>query len=379
MRPSPIFAALAILSLPVSALAANQGAPADMPARGSSSTDFAKFTPAPSRNLKIDYAYLDEILNNLVFLTGVSTRQIAPRPYALPGTRFIAEHKSPLRLEGNKIPFSRLKAEHIDTLREYQRELQKVGTDVNIASLSRKEQLAYWYNLHNVTAIMLIAENYPVLQPKNIAIGPGKVPFHDAKVMNVGGVQMSLRDIRENIVFPNWQDANVIYGFFLGDIGSPSLQGRAFNAQNVDQLLDQNADEFVNSLRGFGRGGVSKIYKDVARFYFPNFDTDIRAHFQQHMWDEVYDEMAAIPSLAVNSYEYDIADMEGGHGGLAIGNVTVNGRVAGDSKSYAIASYTNQIKEKSEVLLRQGRIKRGVVTVGDEEPEDVAKPADQPE
>jgi hypothetical protein len=47
--------------------------------------------------------------------------------------------------------------------------------------------------------------------------------------------------------------------------------------------------------------------------------------------------------------------------------VTVNGRPVRDSRAFAIASYTNQIKEKSEILLKQGRLKRGVVIVGDEE------------
>jgi len=214
---------------------------------------------------------------------------------------------------------------------------------------------------------MLIAENYPVMKPSNLLIGEGKVPLQDAKVISVNGSKLSLRDIRENIVYPNWEDPKVIYGFFLGDIGSPSMQGQSFTAENVDRLLDQNANEFVNSLRAFSRGGVSKIYKDVARFYFTNFDSDLRQHFQQYMWDEVYEEFAAVKTFKVNSYEYDIADMEGGHADHVIGNLTINGKPVNDSRTFAITSYTNQIKGKTEILLKQGRIKRGKVIVGYEE------------
>jgi Protein of unknown function, DUF547 len=369
MHPSIFHAGIAFISLGLSssAIASNVPATETAAVSASPSVEFAKFKPQPKSELKIDYTFLDDILNNLVFLTGVSTRQIASKPEAIVGSRFVWEHTSPLRQEGNKIPFSKLNQSHIATLQEYKRELEDLSLSVNIASLSKNEQLAYWINLHNVTVIMLIAENYPVLQPSKLRVGPQKDMMHDAKVISVNGSKISLRDIRENIVFPNWKDAKVIYGFFQGDIGSPSLQGQAFNAGNTEALLQQNANEFVNSLRSFSRGRVSKIYKDAERFYFPNFEKDLREHFQLYMWDEVYEELSKASNLSINSYDYDIADMEGGRGSGVIGNVTIDGKPVTDSQSYAIASYTNQIKDKTKILLRQGKIKRAVVTVGDED------------
>lgn len=368
MRFAVLLSGVAAFSLMISTNAFAQVASADQSAGPALATEFAKFTPNPKSQVKIDYAFLDQILNNLVFLTGLSTRQIAPKPTPITGSRFIAEHTSPYRQEGNKIPFSKLNQEHVTILQEYKRELEDLNASVDIASLPKREQLAYWINLHNVTVIMLIAENYPMAQPSKMQIGPEKAPFQDAKVITVGGTKLSLRDIRENIVFPNWKDPKVIYGFFQGDIGSPTLQGQAFTAENTEKLLNQNADEFVNSLRSFTRGGVSKIYKEAAPFYFANFEQDLRDHFQIYMWDDVAAELAKTESLKINPYDYDIADMEGGHGGVVIGNVTIDGKPVKDSQSYAIASYTNQIKAKSEVLLRQGKITRGEVTVGDEEP-----------
>ena len=219
----------------------------------------------------------------------------------------------------------------------------------------------------------MIAENYPVYQPNDLLIGPEKAAFQDAKVIAVNGTRLSLRDIREQIVFPNWDNPIVVYGFFMGDIGSPPVQSQAFTADNVDKLLRSNADEFINSLRSFNRGRISKIYQDVSRFYFPNFETDLRKHFALYMWDDVLAELAATEKLKIAGYEYAIADMEGGRGGFVVGNVTIandpdapGGRPVRSSQSYAIASFTNQIVAKSKVLLRQGKIKRGVVIVGDE-------------
>jgi hypothetical protein len=189
------FAALAMTC--TSTLAAAPQAPAQPSAQLSMAPEFAKFKPRPSNTLKVDYAVWNEILNNLVFLTGLSTRQIAPKPEALTGTKFVWEHTSPFRQEGNKIPFSMLKPEHIATLQEYKRDLETVSNTVDIAALPENEQLAYWLNLHNASIITLIAENYPVLEPSNLKLGTEKAPLHDAKVIAVAGHMMSLRDIRE--------------------------------------------------------------------------------------------------------------------------------------------------------------------------------------
>jgi hypothetical protein len=365
MQPFTIRSAIVAASLAMTVNASAAAAQAESAVPVSASVDFSRFVPNPKTDMKVDYSVWNDILDNMVFLTGLPTRQIAPKPEAIVGTKSVWEHTSPYRLEGNKIPFSVLKEEHVSVLNEYKRDLEELSTRVDISSLPKKEQLAFWLNLHNMVVITQIATNYPVLQPNRILIGPDKVPLHDAKIISVGGSMLSLRDIRENIVYPNWKDPKTVYGFFLGDIGSPSIQSQAFTADNTDKLLNFNGEEFVNSLRSFSRGGVSKIYKDVERFYFADFDKDLRDHFQQFMWDDVLEELGETGQLKINSYEYDIADMEGGHGPRAIGNVTINGKPVRDSQTRAIAAYTNQVRDKTQTLLRQGKIKRGEVIVGD--------------
>jgi Protein of unknown function, DUF547 len=367
MRPSvheSLFAALLLGGYAVSTYSA---AYAQSPPTGVTQSQFAKFIPNPRNAKRVDYTVWNEILGKMVFLTGLSTRQIAQNVDPLVGTKFIAEHDSPYRLEGNKIPFSLLKKEHLQVLQEYKKDLEAIGTTTDISALPKAEQLAYWFNLHNVTVITLIAENYPVHQPSKLQIGPDKQAFHDAKVIEVAGTKLSLRDIRENIVYANWRDPMVIYGFFHGDIGSPSVQQEAFTAENTQRLLAGGAEEFVNSLRSFTRGGVSKLYKDVAPYYFQNFEQDLRDHFNVVMWENVLADVAKVKTLKINPYEYDIADMEGGRGSFVVGNVTMDGRPVRNSQSLAIATYTNQIVQKTKTLLKQGKITRGEVIVGDEE------------
>jgi hypothetical protein len=340
--------------------------------------DFDKFIPKPTNNKRIDFKFWSDVLQGSVMMTGVSTRQAAPKPSPLTGTRFIWEHKSPYRREGNKIPFSRMDDNHIATLKAYRTELEDISKTVDIATLPKEEQLAYWFNLHNAVVIALIAENYPVVVPSSLKLGPQKQLFHDAKLINVNGTLLSLRDIRENIVFRNWQNPMVMYGFFYGDIGSPSIPTKAFTSENIDELLEQNADEFMNALRGFENGRISKLYKEAAPYFFPNFEKDLRTHFETYMWEDVKKELAKVKAFKVAPYEYEIADIEGGYSPRYVGPLTIDGKPVRDSQSFAMQSFVAQLREKRSVLIAQGRFKRGTVTVEFDIPGDAANPPAAP-
>jgi len=175
-------------------------------------------------------------------------------------------------------------------LTAYRQDLEQIATDYDITQFPRKEQLAFWFNLHNLTVIEQIAKVYPTKRPRNLNVDVNGVTtnFHDAKIMNIKGVPLSLRDIRENIVYKNWRDPNVIYGFFHGDIGSPAIQNYAYTAGRVDDMLKQNAEEFVNSLRGFRlsrstTGQVSEIYETEGAFFFPDWQSGLRTHLLTHV------------------------------------------------------------------------------------------------
>ena len=176
----------------------------------------------------------------------------------------------------------------------------------------RNEQLAYWLNLHNVAVIEALANNYPLRDPSEGPFGSNGAGLQDAKLMTVRGVALSPRDIRERIVYPNWKDPKVIYGFWRGEIGGPSIQRLAFNGSNVDALLAFSAEEFVNSLRGVeafnGALRVSRLYEEAEPFYFSDAGS-LRAHLAQFARDDVKELIGKYEGTAYNRYETDIADL----------------------------------------------------------------------
>lgn len=309
-------AGLAVLAaMPCAAAAQDSEAPAQT---GEAASPFAIFTPTdtPIRH-RIDYGIWDYALKNIVISMGPSSRS---RPYAQPeplGTRLRQGHNSRYRLEGSMVTFSSFESETIESFAEYRRDLESVGDTLDISTLPRNEQLAYWINLHNVAMMEKIAAEWPVRQPREIEVDG--VPLQEAKFITVRGVAMSPRDIREQIVFANWRDPKVIYGFWRGEIGGPALEREAFTGANVSSLLGIAAEDFVNSLRGTQKSGdrlnVSKLYAEAAPFYFPDFQTDLRAHLAEYALEEVTELLNETSEIRASIEEQDIADLAGGSRG----------------------------------------------------------------
>lgn len=279
---------------------------------------FAIFVPTskPIRH-KIDYEIFDFALQNLVVSMGPSSRSV---PYSViqpVGTRLKQGLHSRYRLEGSMVGFSFFNQEVITSFTLYREELQAIGDTIPIHTLPRNEQLAYWFNLHNVALLEKLGQEWPLREPREIMVEG--TPLDDARFITVQGVSLSLRDIREKIVFAHWRDPKVIYGFWRGEIGGPALQPAAYTGQNVASLLDLAAGEFVNALRGTEQRGdtlhVSRLYSEVAPFYFPDFATDLRVHLGEYAEDEVAAILAETTGAEASISEPFIADMAGGSRG----------------------------------------------------------------
>ena len=321
MNPRPIIALLAAASLatPLAAESAAIAVPMQNSAgeqRSEASAGLAMFTPAATRrDHRIDYAHWDEALQWLVIPMGPSIRIGAGRVEPRTGTRRIYGHESRYRLEGNRVAFSFVTPEIREAVSAYRADLERVGTDLDITTLPRNEQLAFWLNLHNVAVIEALLARYPLARADERVFGDGTTELEDAKLVTVAGVALSPRDIRERIVYPNWRDPKVIYGFWRGAIGGPSIQRVAFTGGNVDALLSLSAEEFVNSLRGVERWGgrlrLSPIYQEAAPFYFAD-EASLRAHLATFAGEDVARLVSETEQVRYKDYIHDIADLARG-------------------------------------------------------------------
>lgn len=353
-------AALAILGAPVAAQAQAS------PAASVRADEFSQFAPtqAGQADYTLDYSVWDTALNWFVLTMGKSLREFSSSPQATSGSRMVHGHDSPYRLEGNRVAFSMMPDEVKQSLTEYRRDLEQLPAEVPLTKLSRNEQLAYWINLHNVAMIEQLALAYPVSSPYDLRVGAEKAQLDEAKILTVAGVRMSPKDIRTRIVYPHWQDPKVMYGFWRGDIGGPSINRTAYTAANVGELLDLQAREFVNSLRGTENRGntlhVSSHFLEARPFYFTNWEADLRGHLRKYSNPEV---MAAIDRTAMiqaSLQERDVADLSKGERDPQFSNLVVNDDYPGVKIDGTVARLMSERSQKLEKIWkengRQGRV-----------------------
>ncbi|WP_262693990.1 DUF547 domain-containing protein [Kordiimonas aquimaris] len=261
----------------------------------------------------INYDDWNLILSGAVLDTGPSDRRAASRNGAR-GTSSRIKHGnlSPTAFEGNRVLFYEFDEGHVESLLAIRRDLEAVSDFIPLEDFSRNEQLAYWFNLHNVAVMYEIAKAYPTKKVKSLMVGKRSV--WDNKTMSIGGVATSISDI-ENHVVENWNTPLVLYGFFMGAVGGPNIRTEAFTSSNIVKGLQENAIDFVNSLRGFrlwsGRGRVSDHYK-LGERYFPDFDADIKDHLVAFARPDTRRDLEKAKSFQIKNYDWGIADLKNG-------------------------------------------------------------------
>jgi len=265
----------------------------------------------------INYDDLDAILNASVLPAGLPSRKKAAVTSATVGTR-MKNNSNPLTAaSGNRFAYEEFK--NNDQMKQIvsriRRSLEAVPTEVQLSDFTKREQLAYWLNLYNITVIDEIIKIYP---KKNLEdfITDEDDGLLQKKILKVAGVELSLNDIQFEILLKKYPDQpDVIYGLHQGYIGSPNIRKRAYTAENVMRALQNNANDFVNSNRGTFMAGkrgyrVSGFYQRSAAF-FPNFEQDLKQHLLQHIRESEKTDLEQAPELNANINDWTITDIYG--------------------------------------------------------------------
>ncbi len=309
------------LWIPAVAAAALLALSAPLPASAQDVSDrFSAFAVHAESGPEIDYSALSVIFRNVVYDVPMSDRQVVRSRVERTGTRLVRQSESRYRYEGNRLMLHVLNDENKAIIASYRGGLEDIARQVDLASLTRDEQLAFWFNLHNIIVLDELARAYPVSSPQRIRLGPDNTSLHDTPVVEAGGTRLSLRDIRENIVYRHWDDPRVIYGFHTGAVGSPQLRRQAYTGSEVWSMLDANAREFVNALRGVEDNTtprISPVYETARPHFFADWPADLYAHLGTFAGAQVSAILANGGEPRFLAYDDNLADLTNGAGPCA--------------------------------------------------------------
>lgn len=107
---------------------------------------------------------------------------------------------------------------------------------------SKSKKMAYWINAYNAFTIKLILNNYPI---KSITKLDNGKPW-DRKWIKLGGKTLSLNDIENNILRPQFNDARIHFAVNCAAKSCPPIWNHAWTASNLNSTLDKRAKAFIN-------------------------------------------------------------------------------------------------------------------------------------
>ena len=193
--------------------------------------------------------------------------------------------------------------------------LENLPSKTPLNLFNKREQLAYWLNLYNVSLINEIVKKYPKRVLKSFLTG--KDSIFEQKILYVAGVNLSLNDIQYKILKEQYNnDALILYGLYQGIVGGPDIRKEAFTGKNVYELLEDNAINFVNSNRGTSVD--TKLHKVKTSYfylqnstYFPNFNNDLKRHLLLYANDDIRGEIMLSKQLNPNITNWKVTDLYG--------------------------------------------------------------------
>lgn len=303
---------------------------------------------AESETKGYDMADVDLILENSVLFTGRSDRRIPKRAAsARTGTRFSLQNPNVTRLEGNRVMFHMFQDGHREFIDETLDRLQTLPSKKPLATLSRDAQLAYWLNLRNLAVLKALADAYPRTKLEDFIFAEDGV-LHQ-KNLTVLGYDLSVRDI-EDYLIATYEDPRIFYGFYYGVVGGPNIRTSAFRAKDVWTKLEDNATDFVNSLRGVRRviGGEAQI-SELYAMYPALFggEQSLLDHLSLYAEDTLLLDMRTATSVKAKISDWYVADLVNGKTSVSASQLLVQTR-DGQVRDSAQRS----IPEHARVLLR---------------------------
>lgn len=270
---------------------------------------------ASNNDITVNYADLDYVLESAVLMSGPPSRKKSNASTSTINTRLKNNYNLLTMNAGNKVIFEEFKKkpQMAAVISNIRRSLEAVPAEIPLNSLSKKEQIAFWLNLYNVVVLDEINKVYPKKDLEEFVTGQDGLLTR--KVINAGGVQLSLNDIQYGILQQKYPDEIlVMYGLYQGYIGSPSLRKYSYTGANLNRSLQFNANDFINSNRGTYPDGktfrVAGFYQRNAS-YFPDFEADLRHHLKGYLRSDEIPLLDEAQNLRADINDWTVTDVYG--------------------------------------------------------------------
>ena len=155
-------------------------------------------------------------------------------------TRILKSYYDP----AHGMDYAALKARDLATVQNIRMQLARV----KLATLNKKQQLAYWINVYNVNTIATILENYPVASIRDISTDPIiRLNVFKKERVPADGTILSLDAIENQKIREAFHDPRIHFAINCAAKSCPPIRTEAYDGAHVDAQLDDQVRRFVNA------------------------------------------------------------------------------------------------------------------------------------
>ena len=179
----------------------------------------------------------------------------------------------------------------------------EVLENIEVNSLSRDEQFAFYLNTYNSWTIKLILRAYPGIKSIKDLGNIFKSPW-EKKIVRINGDIITLDDIEHKILRAKFKDPRVHFAVNCASKSCPPLISAPYRGSTLSQQLDESTRAFVNDPKSnYLKGNklyVSKIFK-----WFPeDFNDDVIGFVVQYAEGDFKRELEAKKDNTKITYLY---------------------------------------------------------------------------
>lgn len=143
--------------------------------------------------------------------------------------------------------YKALKAQDKQTLDELRRRMAAV----DVQTLTRQDQLAYWINLYNISIVGLVVDSYPVESIRDLSTDPiiRQNVFKKALVDTKRG-RVSLDDIENEKIRGGFKDPRIHFAINCAAKSCPPIRTEPYAGSRISEQLDDQTRKFLNGPLG---------------------------------------------------------------------------------------------------------------------------------
>jgi hypothetical protein len=157
----------------------------------------------------------------------------------------------------------------------------KLLEETDTASLSAKEQLAFYINAYNAWTLKLILGGYPGVKSIKELGSFLKSPWKK-KIVRVDKRVISLDEVEHGILRPRFKDPRIHFAVNCASKSCPPLLSEPYRGATIDRQLDDATRAFLNDPKqNYLEGGILYV-SSIFKWYSEDFNDDVVGFFLKY-------------------------------------------------------------------------------------------------